>query len=444
VKKGKLTAFRQRLIDFRNIERRRKSRVITVSLFAMWASCGLVVHAAAERPAQDASYTQFGNFFFKVPNGWNPVQKEDAILLVAPAPRPGTATFIALAVNDLDGDLQKSFNELWTGFQSSYRILQGGRISTMRSSKGYDAEYTTTLASDKTGKQWNVYLMGAQYGKHLETIMFLSDLPSGATYNAYLAVFQTFLADLSFGDALPGSKIPAADGVQPDQETPQPLPAGMLEGVYVCTGGADGKPTNKQFIFYPDGLMVYGLPQEGMIGFDFAHYRPDSNPTKNWVGRYKMNGDEIDIVWQNQFGDPARPVRIKRNETVAHPAWDPGWDTFIPMCRCTGKRFGGKYIWGPPATDQYLQFFPDGTFIDHRVTDQLIVPSPFYEHPRIQRGTYSIQSQTMILSFADGHRGMRTFVAPKAQQDDPMFEWIGLGWQQLYEENYAMKLAAKP
>jgi hypothetical protein len=204
------------------------------------------------------------------------------------------------------------------------------------------------------------------------------------------------------------------------------------------TGGANGQPTNKQFIFYPDGFMVYGLPQEGMIGFDFAHYRSSSNPTNSWVGRYRVDGDEIDIVWQNQFGDPARPVGIKRNETSAHPAWDAGWHTFIPMCRCAGKRFSGKYIWGPPAADQYLQFFPDGTFIGHRVTDQLIVPSPFYGHPRVQRGTYSIQSQTMVFSFADGHRGMRTFVAPKVQENQPSFDWIGLGWQQLYEENYAV------
>ena len=37
---------------------------------------------------QDASYTKFGNFLFKVPNGWNPVEKENAMLLLAPEPRP--------------------------------------------------------------------------------------------------------------------------------------------------------------------------------------------------------------------------------------------------------------------------------------------------------------------------------------------------------------------
>jgi hypothetical protein len=43
----------------------------------------------------------------------------------------------------------------------------------------------------------------------------------------------------------------------------------------------------------------------------------------------------------------------------------------------------GTYRWGAPAADQYIQFLPNGTFIDHRVTDQLIVPNRFYDHPRI-------------------------------------------------------------
>ncbi len=390
---------------------------------------------------QDASHTKFGDFVFKVPNGWNPVEKEGAMLLVAPAPRLGTATYIALAANDLDHDLKKSFNEFWDLFQKSYRVLQGGQIMPLHSKKGYDAYTTTVLAADQGGKQWNVYLIGIQYGNRLEMVTFWTDLPSAnSTYNAYLDTFMAFLDEISFEDMPPAPKL-SADPPRSGQDASRQLPVGRLQGVYVSTGGADGRPTNKQYIFYPDGFMVYGIPQEGMIGFDFEHYRPQSNPTKNWVGRYQVDGDKVSIVWQNQFGDPARPALIKINETTAHPSWDPGWDTFIPMCRCTGKTFSGKYRWGAPAADQYLQFFADGTFIDHRVTDQLIVPSPFYSRPRIQRGTYSIQNQTIILSFADGHRGMRTFVAPKAQENQPVFDWIELGWQQLFEESYLARLS---
>jgi hypothetical protein len=218
-------------------------------------------------------------------------------------------------------------------------------------------------------------------------------------------------------------------------------PPGTLAGVYVATAGEDARPSNRQFLFYPDGMVMNGVPQEGMLGFDFNHYRPQDNPTRNWVGRYTVAGDEIRILWVNQFADPAHPDRIKRNETSAHPPLEIGWQVFIPMCRCTGKRLSGTYRWGASAADQYLQFFSDGTFIDHRVTDQLIVPSRFYEHPRIQRGTYEIQRQTIIFTFADGHRGMRTFLAPKVQENNPTFDWIDLGIQMLFEEGYRARLS---
>jgi hypothetical protein len=248
---------------------------------------------------------------------------------------------------------------------------------------------------------------------------------------------STLAAPTQVTPAASGTTLsPGSSRTATKQETSRP--PGALEGIYVALGADNFNAKFRRLNFNPDGWVVKDIPQEGMIGFDFTAYRNDRNTNRNWVGRYRVEANEISIDWQD-FRGPAYPPShevVRRDEISAHPAWDAGWDTFIPMCRCTGKTFSGKYNWGAAAAGQYLQFFPDGTFIDHSVTDQLIVPSRFYEHPRVQRGTYSIESQTMVFSFADGHRGMRTFMAPKAQENDPMFDWIGLGWQQLYEENY--------
>jgi hypothetical protein len=46
------------------------------------------------------------------------------------------------------------------------------------------------------------------------------------------------------------------------------------------------------------------------------------------------------------------------------------------------------------------------------------------------------QNHTVIFNFADGHRGMRTFIAPKAQEKGPLFDWIQLGIHSLYEDHY--------
>jgi len=380
--------------------------------------------------AQDATpNTQVGNFIFTIPAGWNPVEKGDTTFIFAPAPPPGTNTFIALSSNGLEGDLQNSFSQLWTGFKKSYRILQGGQPIPLHSRNGYDSFYAAATAADQSGRRWSVFVLGAQYRKRIQTVMFMSNVPPGSMLSAYEKTFQTFLASVRFGDALPGS--PAAPPASaPVEERSLNLPPGALEGIYVGFGlGGGGRAGVKRLHFNPDGWVVKDVPQEGMIGFDFTAYRNDRNTNRSWVGRYRVDGEQISIVWQDY---PDNRQFIKRNEKSASP----GIDVYIPMCRCTGKKFSGKYNWGLITSGQYLQFFPDGTFIDHGVLDQMLVPNPYYDHPRTQRGKYSIQSQTMIFTFADGRRGMRTFYAPKAQESEPVFSWIGLGWHDLYEEHY--------
>jgi hypothetical protein len=331
----------------------------------------------------------------------------------------------------MEGDLRNSFNQLWSGFQNAYRLLQGGQIAPLHSQKGYDAFYTSAVAADKNGTRWQVFVMGAQYRKRIQTVMFMSSLPPGTFYNACFNVFQRWLGNLSFGDALPGSNIPAvAASAEPASEAPHNLAPGALEGFYVgITLDYAGRVNRRPLYFSPDGWVVKIDLNNSMVGFDLTAYRNAKDTNRSWVGRYRVDGDQINIAWQDYTED--REL-IKRNESSARP----GTNVYVPMCRCTGKRFSGKYNFGLANSGQYMQFFPDGTFIDHGVLDQMLVPNPYFEHPRTQRGSYSIQSQTVIFNFADGHRGLRTFIAPRAQEKRQLFDWIGLGGQSLYEEHY--------
>jgi hypothetical protein len=70
----------------------------------------------------------------------------------------------------------------------------------------------------------------------------------------------------------------------------------------------------------------------------------------------------------------------------------------------------------------------------------MIVSNPFvpgrYEHPRVLRGNYAIQDHTIRLNFADGRRISRIFLAPKAQEDQALFDWISLGGQRMFERHH--------
>lgn len=394
-----------------------------LSLPVILLTAPAVLMAQNEKPD-----TQTGNFLYVFPTGWNPVERGDTTFLYAPGSPPGTITYIALAAHDLDRDLQYSFNELWGGFKNSYRIVQGGQITPLHSRQGYDALTTSAVALDHSGTRWEIYVMGAPYKKRIQIVTFMSSAPPGGMLSASFQVFEKFIANLRFGNALPGEQIPPTVSA-PVVTSTAPLPPGALEGIYVGLALDGTHPGARRLHFNRDGWVVKDVPQEGMIGFDFTAYRNDPQTNRSWVGRYRLDGDRINILWQDYTEH--RDV-ITRNEASASP----GINVYVPMCLCTGTKFSGKYNWGLTGSGQYMQFFPDGTFIDHGVLDQMLVPNPYYEHPRTQRGTYAIQNQTMIFTFADGRRGMRTFYAPKAQKNKQLFDFIGLGWHMLYEEHY--------
>jgi hypothetical protein len=228
--------------------------------------------------------------------------------------------------------------------------------------------------------------------------------------------------DASQPSAAPPPAVAPAD-------SPDPLPSGALEGLYVGFSIHNARMENRFLLFTRDGWVFRDFPDEGLAGFNATAFRNDPSRNKSWTGRYRLDGNDIHILWQDSADD--REI-LHLNEKGASE----GLNTFIPVCRCTGTRFSGVYIWGLPAQGQYLQFFPDGTFLDHGTTDQLFEPSPYYDRPRILRGTYAIQDQALIFNFADGRRMKRIFMAPRAQKHKGRFDWINLGIHRLFERNY--------
>ena len=223
----------------------------------------------------------------------------------------------------------------------------------------------------------------------------------------------------------PVAAPPPADGTAA-------VPPGALEGIY--WGWDSPNSARARYLFFTrDGWVYRDFPDDGIAGLNLIAFRNDPKRNKSWTGRYRLEEDRINILWQDYPDD--REV-IHRKENVANPPWD----TYVPTCACSGKRFSGTYHYGLPASGQDFQFFPDGTFIDNKVTDQMIVSNPFvpgrYEHPRVLRGTYAIQDHTMMLSFADGRRIRRIFLAPKVQEDQGLFDWISLGGQRMFERHY--------
>ncbi|HLW53334.1 MAG TPA: hypothetical protein VKW06_10865 [Candidatus Angelobacter sp.] len=216
------------------------------------------------------------------------------------------------------------------------------------------------------------------------------------------------------------SSSDSAPGAQPEPQSP----AGALEGIYVGFGLDHSHQGHRMYYFSPDGWVINNIPWVNMDNFNMTAYRNDPN-NKLFVGRYRVDGNQIHIVWANNAD--SRTV-IKFNNAAA----EPGIDMYIPTCRCTGKRFSGRYHWASPTDQRYVQFFPDGRFLDHGLIDQVVSPNPhgyagITDPPRNFRGTYSILNQRLTFNFSDGKQATVAFIAPKALANAPSFGWFGLG-----------------
>lgn len=217
---------------------------------------------------------------------------------------------------------------------------------------------------------------------------------------------------------------PAPSVAQANDTGHKPL-AGMLEGIYIGIALDHSHMGHRNYYFNADGWVINNIPRVDMDNFDMTAYRNDPS-NKLFIGRYRVDGNQIHIVWANNAD---RRDVIKFSETAA----DPGIDTYIPTCRCTGKRFSGKYHWSSPTDQRYVQFFPDGTFFDRGLTDQVVgAPNPhgfagITDPPRNFRGTYSIKNQRLTFNFSDGKQATVAFIAPKALERAPAFQWFGLG-----------------
>ena len=248
----------------------------------------------------------------------------------------------------------------------------------------------------------------------------------------------------------PAGEDSAADSdAASETEAAHQVPQGVLEGIYVGFSLGSSHMGNRQYYFTADGWVINNIPLVNMDNFDMTAYR--NNPSnKLFIGRYRVDGNQIHIVWANNAD---RRDVIKYDEAAANP----GINTYIPTCRCTGRRFSGKYHWSSPTDERYVQFFPDGTFFDHGLTDQVVdVPNPhgyrgITDPLRSFRGTYSVRNQRMTFHFADGKQATVAFIAPKALERAPAFEWFGLGHGtgvpdaetvvvlMLYEEHYQVQ-----
>ncbi|MGC2696412.1 MAG: hypothetical protein WA738_11540 [Candidatus Angelobacter sp.] len=394
----------------------------------------IVLCGAGQDVAPD---TQIGDYRFFMPRGWNRVEKPAGTVIYAPLTAPSMAYIALLHTVELPSTLRAAFDEQWRGFAQPYRILQGGHAVAQRSPHGYDAFTTQAIAVDQNGTRWRVFVLAAQNGKRLETVMFMSNAANPELNATLQNVLDSFLRSLRFAtedrDAGTPSNASPHSGTGGSSVTLPPRSKGRLNGIYRAVGvvnyGSGQAPRIgwRYVAFFPDGRFMEGFPDQGMDNLD-----EDAEIRRNPVGwgSYDLSGERGKITFI--ITDPEHekgPIIWDLKEYTDHLSVD--GDTYTLLGPVDGLKLEGtfrredyKSLYA--GSRQGITFTPDGQFVDEGVLKAAAVMirrpgtnASDFDDGAPGRGTYRISNYTLELKYSNGvTKRTSIFLEPGAPKSD--------------------------
>jgi hypothetical protein len=217
----------------------------------------------------------------------------------------------------------------------------------------------------------------------------------------------------------------------------QPSPLGTpgpnrMAGVWTATthelrfgvGGLANKPVVSELILFADGSALWGMPGEGLLGFDRSAHRVRS--PERW-GTYQLKDKRLTIT---RGGDDRQYVVLPdgalENRYVEGGQERTG-ERFIPRPSLDGLRIDGevrrKDHWPAPGNTSGIgtlkgcTFSKDGTFRDEKLM-WIVLPERDGEGKEAHearvapgKGRYRLEHWTLVLEYDDGRVNQVSFVA---------------------------------
>ena len=216
----------------------------------------------------------------------------------------------------------------------------------------------------------------------------------------------------------PAEPEPSSPSVPPSNATSKTSTAstGALDGVYLtlkykmgASIGGFGYGVYKDYmVFFPDGRVLWHLPDEGLLNFDVARAQREWG---DFWGHYEMHGDGINVVFAT---GPSYSGRRSADGKVVL-----GGSTYLRQTSGPdGRSLSGTYraynLGTNPQWD--ITFYSDGRFVDkgiRNVVGVMHVADPTKQLPYGPgTGRYHIGQYSIVFEYTDGRREQLSFYVP--------------------------------
>jgi hypothetical protein len=326
--------------------------------------------------------------------------------------------------------------QLWATALGSHRVLQANPFQEQR---------------DETGRTWTMDSAAIDAGGvPFLLIVSMVELNGRAEGFLVLGIPQAVERHQQAIDSILNSVRPRAVAntmlTRTRDKAPvfgQPSPLGTpgpnrLAGVWTATthelqigmSGLANKPSISELILFADGSALWGMPGEGLLGFDRATHRARS--PERW-GTYQLKDTRLTIT---RGGDAGRYV-VLQDGALENRYMEGGYERtgqkFLPRPSLDNVRLEGevrhKGHWPAPGntsgigTLPGLTFSKDGTFRDEKLM-WIVLPERTGEdnamhEARVAPGTgrYQVEHWSLVLQYDDGRVNQVSFVP--TDREDP-------------------------
>jgi len=368
----------------------------------------------------------------ELPAGWaSQVEKEQWRLFPAGSENElglvpvGTGLQIGPTLTRADAHRQ-----LWATALGSHRVLQA---NPTQEQKGDDGRTWTidSAAIDAGGVAYLLVLSMVELNGRAEGFLVLGTPQAIERHQRAIDSILNSVYPRAVASAVPAhsrDKSPVFGQPSP-LGTPGP---NRLAGVWTATthelrsgvGGLANKPVVSELILFADGAALWGMPGEGLLGFDRAAHRARS--PERW-GTYQLKDKWLTIT----RGGEARQYVVLPDGSLENRYVEGGQERtgekFLLRPSLDGLKLDGEVRrqdhWSAPGntsgigTLRGLTFSQNGTFRDEKLM-WIVLPDRAGESKELHearvapgQGRYRLEHWTLVLEYDDGRVNQLSFVA---------------------------------
>jgi hypothetical protein len=400
------------------------TRIVASCVLALILSGGVTLVAAQER-------LELPRYILAVPAGWISQAESDRWLLhpasganelgIAPV---GTGLVLSPTLTRADAHRQ-----LWATALGSYRVLQANQTQEQKGDDGR-TWVIDSAAIDAGGVTYLLALSMVELNGQVEGFLVLG---TPAAVERHQQAIDSILNSVRPRAAASAVPTRARDKA-PQFGQPSPLGSpgpNRLAGVWTATthelqiglSGLASTPSVSELILFADGTALWGMPGEGLLGFDPIAHRTRS--PKRW-GTYQLKDKRLTIT----RGGEAKQYVVLPDGALENRYMESGkertGERFLPRPSLDGLLLDGevwrKDHWPAPGntsgmgTLPGLTFSKDGRFRDEKLM-WIVLPEREGEQKAAHEtrvapgvGRYRFEQWTLVLEYDDGRVNQVGFI----------------------------------